>query len=86
MVYFGSQFKVTVICGGEDTVAGALGSWSHCVCSQEAKKKKKINDGPTHFQGKNSHLSHNLLTMPSYAPPELCSCSDSNIGQANNED
>lgn len=40
MVYFGSQFKVTVICGGEDTVAGALGSWSHCVCSQEAKKKK----------------------------------------------
>lgn len=77
MVYFGSQFKVTVLCRGKDTVAGAVGSSSHCVCSQEAKKKKKkINDGPTHFQGKNPHLRHTLLKMPSYAHLELCSCGD----------
>lgn len=69
MVYFGSQFKVTVLCGGKDTVAGALGSWSHCVCSQE--EKKKMNDGPTHFQGKNSHLSYTLLKMP-YVHTQSC--------------
>lgn len=38
-VCFGSGFKSIVHCG-EDMASGARGSWSHCICNQEAENNE----------------------------------------------